>query len=82
VETRIALIGIMVEDLISVKDTNELLHQYNQYMVGRLGIPYKEKGVNIISIVLDAPENIISALSGKLGMIKGITVKTMLAKTK
>ncbi len=79
-ETRIALIGIIVEDKTSVEQTNALLHEYGDYIVGRMGIPYPLKQVNIISIVLDAPENIIAALSGKLGMIPGIRVKSMMAK--
>lgn len=81
-ETKIALIGIIVEDSESTTATNELLHDYAKYIVGRMGLPYQQKGVSIISIVIDAPENIISALSGKLGLIKGISVKSMIAKTK
>lgn len=80
-ETRIALIGIIVEDPSLAQPTNDLLHEYSQYIVGRMGIPYREKGISIISIVVDAPENIISTLSGKLGMVKGLNVKTMLTKT-
>lgn len=81
-ETRIALIGIIVEDEVGISPTNNLLHEYGHYIVGRMGIPYSKKGVNIISVVIDAPDNIISALSGKLGRISGISVKTMYAKTK
>lgn len=81
-ETKIALIGIIVENQDSTLETNELLHEYADYIVGRMGIPYQQKGVSIISIVVDAPENIISALSGKLGRIEGISVKSMIAKTK
>ncbi len=79
-ETRIALIGIIVEDPNSAENMNELLHMYSPYIIGRMGIPYKQKGINIISIVLDAPNNVISTLSGKLGMIQGITVKTIYSK--
>lgn len=79
-ETRIALIGVIVEDRESVEQTNALLHEYGNYIVGRMGIPYRPKQVNIISIVLDAPENVIAALSGKLGQISGIRVKSMMAK--
>lgn len=79
-ETRIALIGIMVEDPACVERTNDLLHEYAEYIVGRMGIPYRTRNVNIISVVLDAPENVISTLSGKLGMLDGISVKSMLAK--
>lgn len=79
-ETRIALIGIIVEDSAMVEKVNELLHQFRDYIVGRMGLPYREKHVNIISVVVDAPENKISALSGKLGMIKGINVKSVQTK--
>lgn len=75
-QTRIALIGIIVEDLEASATVNELLHQYSDSIVGRLGIPYREKGVSIMSIVIDASHQDISTLSGKLGMIKGISVKT------
>ena len=65
-ETRIALIGIIIEEEKGITSTNQLLHEYRDYIVGRMGIPYREKEINIISIVLDAPENTISTLSGKL----------------
>ena len=81
-ETRIALIGIIIEEEKGITPTNQLLHEYRDYIVGRMGIPYREKEINIISIVLDAPENTISTLSGTLGMIEGISVKSMFAKTK
>ena len=58
---------------------NELLHQYGQYIIGRMGVPYREKSVNIISVALDAPSNVISALSGKIGRLDGITAKTVYA---
>ena len=79
-ETRIALIGIIVEDTNDVENVNEILHNYGSYIIGRMGIPYREKQVNIISIVIDAPNDVISSLSGKLGMIKGISVKTVYSK--
>lgn len=63
----------------SVQPFNELLHQYGQYIIGRMGVPYREKGVNIISVALDAPGNVISALSGKIGRLDGITAKTVYA---
>ena len=81
-DTKIALIGIIVESPEAAGSVNTLLHEYNSYIVGRMGIPYSKKEVNIISIVIDAPENVISALSGKLGRIHDISVKTMIAKTK
>lgn len=79
-KTRIALIGIIVEDTNAVENVNEILHNYGSYIIGRMGIPYREKQVNIISIVIDAPNDVISSLSGKLGMIKGISVKTVYSK--
>lgn len=80
-ETRIALIGIIVGDMNSTDKINGILHEYSDYMVGRMGIPYREKSVAIISIVIDATNDVISSLSGKLGMIKGINVKTVYSKT-
>lgn len=72
---RIALIGIIVEDLEMTDKINEVLHNYRSYIVGRMGIPYRSRGVAIISVVIDAPNNVISALSGKLGMIKNVSTK-------
>lgn len=80
-ETRIALLGILVEEEASVEQANQLLHEYGQYVVGRMGVPYRQRGVNIISLVMDAPEHKISALAGKLGQLSGVSVKSMLAKT-
>ena len=74
-DTRIALIGIIVENMESVEQLNALLHEYSHYIVGRMGIPYKEKNVNIISVAIDAPQDKINALSGKIGRLKGITAK-------
>ena len=79
-ETRVALIGIVVENLDSVEKLNSLLHDYSKYIIGRMGIPYEKKGVSIISVALDAPQDVISALSGKLGMIDGVTAKTIYSK--
>ncbi|WP_244834713.1 TM1266 family iron-only hydrogenase system putative regulator [Clostridium sp. BJN0001] len=81
-ETRIALIGIIVENEEAVLKLNEILHGYGKYIVGRMGVPYHKKNVNIISVVIDADNNIISSLSGKLGMIDGIVVNTMYSKNK
>ena len=75
-ETRVALIGIIVEKESSVAQLNELLHQYGRYIIGRMGLPYREKGVNIISVVLDAPQDAISALSGKIGRLEGVSANT------
>lgn len=75
-QTRVAIIGIIVEDYDSVDTLNAVLHDYGTYIIGRMGIPYREKDINIISIAIDAPQDIISALSGKIGKIKGISTKT------
>ena len=79
-ENRIALLGIVVEEESSAEPLNRLLSEYKQYVVGRMGIPYRQRGVNLISIVLDAPADSISALSGKIGMLSGISTKTIYAK--
>ena len=79
-ETRVALIGIVVENFNSVEKLNGLLHEHGQYIIGRMGIPYEKKGVSIISVAMDAPQDVISALSGKLGMIDGVTAKTIYSK--
>lgn len=75
-ETRIAVIGIVVENPASVESLNEILHGYSQYIIGRMGIPYRQKNLNIISIAIDAPQPVISALSGKIGRLKGVSSKT------
>ncbi|MDF2513212.1 MAG: putative iron-only hydrogenase system regulator [Herbinix sp.] len=79
-ETRVALIGIIVEDLDAAERINTLLHEYNQYVIGRMGLPYREKGISIISVVVNAEADIISTLAGKLGMVKGVNVKTIYSK--
>ena len=75
-ETRVAVMGIIVEDTNAVSLLNEILHEYGDFIIGRMGIPYKQKHINIISIALAAPQNTISALAGKLGNVKGVSVKT------
>ncbi len=77
---RIAIIGIIVEDKNSVEQLNALLHEYGEYIIGRMGIPHKAYGVSIISVVMDAPQNVTAALSGKLGMLKGVSSKTTYSK--
>lgn len=79
-EKRIAILGIIVEDLESASAVNELLHEYHDYVVGRMGMPYREKQLSVISVVLDAPNNTISALSGKLGMLSGVSAKAVYSK--
>ena len=78
-ESRVAVIGIVVDQTGDTEELNKVLHQYGQYIIGRMGVPYREKGVNIISVALDAPNDVISALSGKLGRLDGITAKTVYA---
>lgn len=68
--------GIIVEDVGSVEKMNNILHEYGKYIIGRMGIPYREKKLNIISIAIDAPQDIINTLSGKIGRLAGINVKT------
>lgn len=80
-ENRIALLGIIVENKEVTDRLNDILHEYADYVVGRMGIPYRERGVSIISVVLDAPESAVSALSGKLGMLEGVSVKAVYSKT-
>lgn len=79
-ETRVAIIGIIVENNDSVEKLNKILHEYGRYIIGRMGLPYRQKGINIISIVVDAPQDVISALSGKLGKLPGISTKTLYSK--
>lgn len=76
-QTRIALIGIIVENRDSVEALNHLLHEYGPYIVGRMGVPYREKQVNIISVAIDAPQDVINALSGRIGRLDGISAKTV-----
>ncbi|HHW24563.1 MAG TPA: iron-only hydrogenase system regulator [Bacillota bacterium] len=76
-ETRIAIIGIIVENPDSVERLNAILHEYSQYIIGRMGIPYRQRGISIISIAVDAPHNTISALSGKIGRLPGVNAKTV-----
>ena len=78
-ETRVAILAIIVKNPDAVSRLNELLHQYGQYIIGRMGVPYRTKGVNIISVALDAPGDVISALSGKIGRLPGVTAKTVYA---
>ena len=76
-ETRVALIGIIVENMDSTPELNNLSHEYGSYIIGRMGLPYRERNVHIISVAIDAPQDVISALSGKIGRLDGITAKTV-----
>lgn len=75
-DTRVAVMSIIVEDTESVERLNAILHEHGQYIIGRMGIPYRQKGINIISVALDAPQDVISSLSGKVGNLEGVSVKT------
>jgi len=79
-EKRMGVIGVVVEDLSWVTKVNDILHQYRHIIIGRMGIPYREKGINIISIAVDGTTDEIGALSGKLGKIPGLSVKGALSK--
>lgn len=79
-DTRLAIIAIIVEEIEQTEKLNKILHDYSKYIIGRMGIPYQKKNVNVISVAVDAPNDIIGAISGKLGMIKNITVKTVYSK--
>ena len=78
-ENRIAVIGIVVENMDAVEELNEILHQYRNAIIGRMGIPYRQKNMSIISIAVDAPQDAISALSGKIGKLPGVSSKTAYA---
>ena len=75
--TRVAIIAILVQDRQASATINEILHEYGEYIIGRMGLPYKSKGVNIISIAVDAPQDKIAALSGKIGALKDVSAKTV-----
>lgn len=76
-DSRVAIMGIIVENMESVKQLNALLHEYGSCIIGRMGIPYREKKINVMSIALDAPQDQIASLSGKVGRLPGISVKTL-----
>lgn len=76
-ETRVALIGIIVADRNESGKLNDILHEYGTYIIGRMGVPYKDKNINVISIIVDAPQDIISAMSGKIGMLPDVSTKTI-----
>ena len=76
-DTRVALIGIVVKNFSSDNEINLILHDYGDYIIGRMGIPYREKDLSIISVAIDAPNDIINTLSGKLGQLDGVSTKTI-----
>lgn len=75
-ERRVAVIGIIVEDYDAAEKLNTILHEYGGYIIGRMGIPYPKRGINVISVTVDAPQDVISALSGKIGRLEGVAAKT------
>ena len=79
-ESRIAVISIIVENSDSVECLNRILHEYGIYIIGRMGIPYHEKQMNIISVVMDAPQEKVNALTGKIGRLAGVSAKTVYSK--
>lgn len=76
-ESRVAVMSIIVEKSIAVEKINSILHDYSNYIIGRMGIPYKEKHISIISVAIDGPQDKIAALSGKIGNLEGVNVKTV-----
>ena len=80
-ETRVSVISIIVEKEESAEDINRILHAYRQFIIGRMGLPYREKKINIISVAVDAPEKEITALSGKIGRIDGVSTRTAYSKS-
>ena len=79
-ETRVAILSIIVEQPDSVERLNELLHEFREYIIGRMGLPYREKDMNIICVAIDAPQDITSTLSGKIGQLQGVSAKTVYSK--
>lgn len=78
-ETRVAVMGIIVQDLQAAEQLNAILHEYGTYVIGRMGIPYRQKNIAILSVAVDAPQDVISAVAGKIGRLPGVSVKTAYA---
>ncbi len=79
-ETRVAILSFIVENPHSVEPLNQLLHEFREHIIGRMGLPYKEKNISIICVAMDAPQDIISALSGKVGRLNGVSAKAVYSK--
>lgn len=80
-EMRVAIIGMMIEDIEASEKINSTLHEYSEYIISRLGVPYPKRNISILSVLIDAPNDVINSLSGKLGMIKGVNTKAMYYKS-
>ncbi len=81
-ETRVAVISIIIEDYEQAEAVNQVLHENGDYIIGRMGIPYREKNINIISVAVDAPMNVINNISGKIGKLSGVSAKTAYSNAK
>ena len=81
-KTRVAVMSIIVKSGDTVEKLNHILHDYGEYIIGRMGIPYRQRNINIISIAIDAPQDTISALAGKIGNLDGVSVKTAFSEIK
>lgn len=79
-ETRVAILSFIVENQDSVEPLNQLLHEFREYIIGRMGLPYKEKNISIICVAMDAPQDTISSLSGKIGKLNGVSAKAVYSK--
>ena len=79
-DSRVAVIAIIIEDINSSEQVNAILHEYGEHIIGRMGIPYRSRKINLISVAVDAPQDTISAISGKIGRLKGVSAKTVLSQ--
>lgn len=79
-EYKIAIVAVVIKNKESVEKVNAIFHAYGEFVIGRMGIPYKQKGVNLISIAIDAPQTVLNSLSGKLGMLDGVSSKVLITK--
>ena len=76
-DTRVAIVAIIAHDNGSAQEINAILHEHAEYIIGRMGLPYRERGMNIISVAVDAPQDVINSLAGKIGRLEGVTAKTL-----
>ena len=80
VDTRVAILAIVIENMDSVEKLNQILHEGSKYIIGRMGVPYKEKNISLMSIMMDGPADVISSMSGKIGQLPGVTAKAVYSK--